>query len=353
MAISQRWTRAGILLVLAAACDGEAPVGPGQPPTFPPVVPPPPPQDVYDGYLYVSALDGDGATMLTRGTSPSWSPDGSEIAFSSRRAGGLQIHAIGADGSGVRRVVTATAGRDSVPEWSPLRGQILYLSRPGEGLARVSVVAPDGSGGALRSGLDDDARPARWSPAGTHLSFAVNLNCPMGPCWAAMIGTRDGSVTRRREFWDAYHMSGGAWSPDSRRIAFTIVTDAFHGIYLLDGDAVVRQQIPTGAFPENPVWSPDGARIAFIRRAGWGPGGERLWVMNADGTGQQTDLAAAAAGAEIQWTPDGQQLLYDAPEGIGVVGRTGGPSRILLPGSRRPRISPQGTRLLFERSTPL
>jgi Tol biopolymer transport system component len=48
--------------------------------------------------------------------SPAWSPDGTRIAFQSRRDGNWEIYVMNADGSGVRRLTTNPAN-DLDPDW--------------------------------------------------------------------------------------------------------------------------------------------------------------------------------------------------------------------------------------------
>ena len=75
----------------------------------------------------------------------------------------------------------------------------------------------------------------------------------------------------------------------------------------------------------DPTWSPDGARIAFVRetRASFSPpvqgGGvdwrvkyryRTLWIANADGS-QAREIAAAGAGiADPQFSPDGKSIVF-------------------------------------------
>jgi len=82
--------------------------------------------------------DGSGVTRLTDhpalDLTPTWSPDGSQIAFASNRAGSFQIHAMNADGTAVRQVTSQ--GQNTDPAWSP----------DGRSIAFVRCCAPDLSG---------------------------------------------------------------------------------------------------------------------------------------------------------------------------------------------------------------
>jgi Tol biopolymer transport system component len=71
--------------------------------------------------IYAMHPNGSGTQLLTDeglNAHPSWSPDGSQIAFASDREGNWEIFIMNADGSGVRRV-TLFAARDEQPAWRP------------------------------------------------------------------------------------------------------------------------------------------------------------------------------------------------------------------------------------------
>jgi Tol biopolymer transport system component len=59
-----------------------------------------------------------------------------------------------------------------------------------------------------------------------------------------------------------------------------------------------------------PRWSPDGRRIAFVRRT---PAGSALYTIGRDGTGlaRVTGVPRAAAGASLTWSVNGPRLAFD------------------------------------------
>jgi TolB protein len=72
--------------------------------------------------VYVINADGTSLTQITDDPAvdkdPSWSPDGSALAFVSYRDRMVKIYVIAADGTGERRL-TDTPGSDYDPAWSP------------------------------------------------------------------------------------------------------------------------------------------------------------------------------------------------------------------------------------------
>lgn len=62
-----------------------------------------------------------------------------------------------------------------------------------------------------------------------------------------------------------------------------------------------------------PRWSPDGARIAYTHETA--AGARDVWVMNADGSGQQRVTRLGTVTAPASWSPDGRQLAF-AGDGV-------------------------------------
>jgi Tol biopolymer transport system component len=134
--------------------------------------------------IYVMRADGTHVRRLTRtgpqvtDTIPAWSPDGRLIAFASDRVSpfNTEIYVMRPDGGGLRRLtVTGGAdgvlGDDSMPSWSPDGSQIAFVSNRDQ-QNEIYVMAADGSDQRRvlsRIGTDDFL--PRFSPDGTHLVF--------------------------------------------------------------------------------------------------------------------------------------------------------------------------------------
>lgn len=135
--------------------------------------------NLQDGvHLYRLDLSTNALTQLTSGDhfdrQPSWSPDGSQIAFVSNREGNYDIYVIGSDGSDLRRLTTSPDDEEE-PKWSPDGTQIAYalVKTLESGLQErhLYLMAADGRGSRpLTTGLDNDFDPS-WSPDGRYLAF--------------------------------------------------------------------------------------------------------------------------------------------------------------------------------------
>lgn len=100
-----------------------------------------------------------------------------------------------------------------------------------------------------------------------------------------------------------------------------------------------------GATEEDPLFSPDGRRILFVRSPRKGCCYHDLWVMNSDGSRQRR---LARGGYGPSWAPDSQRVAYnDSSESIAIVGIDG--RRRLRIRGQRPSWSPDGRWLALER----
>jgi dipeptidyl aminopeptidase/acylaminoacyl peptidase len=103
-------------------------------------------------------------------TAPTWSPDGSRLAFVSDRGGGDEIWSIGTDGSEPKRM-TANAAAEEAPAWSPDGSKIAFVSDRTGNAEVFSMRAGDGGGETdLTNDPASDRYPA-WSPDGSQIAF--------------------------------------------------------------------------------------------------------------------------------------------------------------------------------------
>jgi TolB protein len=122
----------------------------------------------FDRALAVSDLLGTGITLLGAGSDPSWSPDGTRIAFSRVSAGHAHLFVVNADGTEPRQL-TEGASDDVAPTWSPDGRFIVFCSAHGDAQwtqSNLFAMRADGSGLVqLTEGDFLSGRPA-WAKDG-------------------------------------------------------------------------------------------------------------------------------------------------------------------------------------------
>lgn len=254
----------------------------------------------------VRAKDGSGAgAAASLGFSVSSVVDlaNSKIAFESNRDDGTfagQIFTMNSDGSSLVKLTT-TGTYLSRPIWSPNGSKIAYA---GIGNAMtIYVMNPDGSGKVTMPRLAEKTSRLSWSPDSAKIAYTDYVDFDMYSVNAD--GTGDTKLTSPA---GNVHDYDPVWSPDGTKIAF-YRTGSSAGLYMMDSNGSNQTLLVSDSQPSGltgccaPSWSPDGSRIAF-------KGG--IWVINPDGSGQ---LIAASIWWYPAWSPDGSRIVSFSGDG--------------------------------------
>lgn len=97
-------------------------------------------------------------------------------------------------------------------------------------------------------------------------------------------------------------------SPDQKRLAVEI-EGPNHDFYFYDFDRTVLSKVTTDGLSHDPVWSPDGLRLAF---RSWQAGGMTMWWMQSDRSESPRRLdPAGTRQSPVSFSPDGKFLAFD------------------------------------------
>jgi Tol biopolymer transport system component len=243
--------------------------------------------------IYTTEPDGGSPKTVVAGGNgivnrhPALSPDGTRIAFSSRREGKFSIYVVGVDGQDLRRVTDGFGG-DTEPAWSPDGTRIAFVrgydgtsggyANLGSCSSEIYVVNEDGSGERLLT--DGGGTDPAWSPDGTRIAFSSFRDGN----YEIYTMASDGSSVKRLTYTD-WAEGEPAWSPDGTRIAYAghLLQERYDcgwmgtpiapgpdepndapGVYVMTANGDDQQRLRVKGAVTDPVWSPDGTKLAFV-----------------------------------------------------------------------------------------
>jgi Tol biopolymer transport system component len=174
------------------------------------------------GHLIVVRPDGSGRTDLgdlgLDPWGPSWSPDGTLLAFANFDG---SLYVVGRDGTGLRELTTEDYPDDGLgmksvgAEWSPDGTKLLFAAGTAGGPdSHLYVVGLDGAPEAEFAPNTRNQRDAAWSPDGKYVAF-MRQGVGTGPVVA--ITDPEGNLIRALPGYYGWYTP--AWSPDGNEIA--------------------------------------------------------------------------------------------------------------------------------------
>src|SRR5215472_5888640 len=151
---------------------------------------------------------------------PAFSPDGTQIAFSSNRSGHFELYVQSLVPGSVERQITHDAQDNIQPAWSPDGKYLAFVPKVRGGIGVLPV-----TGGEVRY-LTQSGSDPHWSPDGRMLAYrSANLETVREPmAWEStlwVVGANGGSprqITRAGSLRESHHFP--RWLPDSKGVLF-------------------------------------------------------------------------------------------------------------------------------------
>jgi Tol biopolymer transport system component len=257
--------------------------------------------------------------------------------------------------------LTSFSGRETSPSFSPDGNQVAF-TWSGESDDNPDIyVKLIGAGSPLRLTTDPaaDLYPA-WSPDGRFIAFCRRWRTGDGIFLVPALGGSE------RKLSDVVGFSSLSWLPDGKALAIRDrgspqEPTAIFILWVESGEKRKLTSPPRGFGDSDPAISPDGKTLAFFRARdnGGGDGDVELLSLTASGAsqGEPKRLASERTIRGLAWTPDGRSLVFSVNRGgsqslwrIPVSG--GEPERVAVAGNdpRSPTLSLRGQRLAYSQS---
>jgi Tol biopolymer transport system component len=252
-----------------------------------------------DSEIWVVSDDGSQPRQLTDKPSgdatPTWTPDGEQIVFASDRGGNWDLYRMNADGSNVVRM-TFTVADEFDPVVSPDGERVAFESNR-EGNWDVFVMRMSGGEQVNLSRSERRDQDPAWSPDPDSSSARIVFTTVQNRTDADVV-----SVSLRAPGRIQTIMGGSSndldahWSTDDE-IVFTRRSGATRDLFVVNANGSGLRDVATGRTDDwGAVWA-DNGRLLFVRETDPLQRAEpyRIWVMNADGSGERPLVEAGDA----------------------------------------------------------
>jgi len=276
---------------------------------------------ITNGYdLYVKVIGSDRPLRLTYHPSDrlsaAWSPDGRNIAIS-RGAGkdDSGIYLVPPTGGPERLLATRSpvswfGAEVNWINWSPDGKQLAFIDHPANAIADATLQLFLLSLETLQksqvdTGCNSVATPT-FSPGGKFLAWVCNKAAASSSLW--LLRLKDGDRSQLLAFADG--ISGLAWSRDERRVVFSSI-EHDGAVWEVSLDRPMRtEKLPTGHDAEGLVTDPAGRGLAYVR----GTRDVNIWRLDLLKSPPQARMLVASSREERapSISPDGSKIAFES-----------------------------------------
>ena len=182
-------------------------------------------------------------------TTPTWSPDGSHLAFTSSVTGDPEIYVGDSRGEHAKRL-TFARGVDISPAWNPKTGNQIAFVSDRSGKPQIYTMDADGTNVTQVVNGGNQALDPAWSPNGRLLAFTWDAGGEYD-IWLLDVATRQ-MVQMTKDLRRNEHPS---WSPDNRHIVIQSSRTGVPQIWTMLADGSKPRQLTFQGENSEPVWS--------------------------------------------------------------------------------------------------
>ena len=276
---------------------------------------------------------------------PSWSPDGTQIAYASHASGNSDIFIISEDGSSNENISNSFAN-DNNPTWSPDGSKIMFISDRDEN-SEIYVMNTDGSNQINISNDPGTESNPTWSHDGTKIIYESENNIVVsnietqnrnyitedgaGYTWPSyssdiskLLFVSDGELyvtnsdgTEKKLVYKTSSVNYPSWLSNKDRIVFRVGTSHIYNIDINGLDTLLiaeHSQFMTG-ITSGPTISPDGTKLIYTmstynQKNGSSYGNIILDINNSSKTSIPNDIDSSVPIVDLSWSPQSDRIVY-------------------------------------------